>query len=153
MDLQGSNFRQFPERGLDSYVAVEPNPYLHQTLRERAAEGGYPCIDVVVRMCAMSLEQCSGRVFTAAVVFFRLFFFCALPQNSTALEYLKNVPSSSLDGVVCTYFLCRAPEHRATLKEVVRVLKPGGRMFFVEPAKHGYRRYVRAHLLPLHPFC
>lgn len=144
----GANFRQFPARGLDSYTAVEPNPYLHPTLKERAAEGGYPCIDIVVgvfplllfvsNFCVCMRVRCAcARACACACACIPYFLRCHVEQSKTALEHLQSLPSDSLDGVVSTYFLCRAPEHEQTLKEVLRVLKPGGRMFFVEPAKHG----------------
>lgn len=37
-------------------------------------------------------------------------------------------PDATFDTVVCTYGLCAIPDHRAALVEMVRVLKPAGRL-------------------------
>lgn len=42
------------------------------------------------------------------------------------------LPDDSVDAVVGTYVLCTVPDVRAALKELRRVLVPGGRMLFVE---------------------
>src|SRR5512141_1355367 len=41
-------------------------------------------------------------------------------------------PDCSVDAVVCTYVLCSVADQRAALREVMRVLKPGGRFVFLE---------------------
>ena len=41
-------------------------------------------------------------------------------------------PDSSFDTVALTLMLCTAPEPAAVLREVSRVLKPGGRFLFLE---------------------
>ncbi|GFU32694.1 methyltransferase-like protein 7A [Nephila pilipes] len=47
-------------------------------------------------------------------------------------ENMVGVEDSSLDVVVCTYVLCSANYVPSVLKEVKRVLKPGGKFLFVE---------------------
>ncbi len=42
------------------------------------------------------------------------------------------LPRGSVDTVVLTYTLCSIPEVRTALEEMRRVLKPGGRLVFVE---------------------
>lgn len=46
----------------------------------------------------------------------------------------KNIPlgAHSADTVVVTYALCTVPEPRAVLEEIKRILKPSGRLIFIE---------------------
>lgn len=57
------------------------------------------------------------------------------------------VAAESVDAVVCTLVLCSVPDPAATLHEIKRVLKPGGRFVFVEhvaaPRGTGLRRIQR----------
>ena len=39
---------------------------------------------------------------------------------------------ASFDAVVCSLVLCSVPEQKAALAEIARVLKPGGRLVFME---------------------
>ncbi|MBL1141078.1 MAG: class I SAM-dependent methyltransferase [Proteobacteria bacterium] len=47
------------------------------------------------------------------------------------LEYM-NLETSSIDAVVCTMVLCSVTNPEATLKEVLRILKPNGKYIYVE---------------------
>uniref|UniRef100_A0A8C4U358 Methyltransferase type 11 domain-containing protein n=1 Tax=Falco tinnunculus TaxID=100819 RepID=A0A8C4U358_FALTI len=47
-------------------------------------------------------------------------------------EDLHQVPSGSMDAVVCTLVLCSVHNVNGTLKEVLRVLRPGGAFYFLE---------------------
>ncbi|KFV81238.1 Methyltransferase-like 7A, partial [Struthio camelus australis] len=47
-------------------------------------------------------------------------------------EDLSQVPSGSVDAVVCTLVLCSVRDINSTLKEVLRVLRPGGAFYFLE---------------------
>lgn len=55
-----------------------------------------------------------------------------------------DVEDNSIDAVVSTLVLCSVDSLAATLQEVLRVLKPGGRFFFLEhvaaPQGTGLRR-------------
>ncbi|MEO6327139.1 MAG: class I SAM-dependent methyltransferase [Thermoanaerobaculia bacterium] len=54
------------------------------------------------------------------------------------VEYLRlegeklEAPDASFDSVVSTFTLCTIPDPRAALAQMRRVLKPAGRLFFVE---------------------
>ncbi|KAH9507809.1 Methyltransferase-like protein 7A [Bulinus truncatus] len=47
-------------------------------------------------------------------------------------ENMSDVPSGSFDAVVCTFTMCSIPDLNAAIEEVRRVLKPGGKFFFLE---------------------
>ena len=43
-----------------------------------------------------------------------------------------DLPTSSVDSVVCTFSLCSIPNPEKALKEIHRILKPGGKYYFCE---------------------
>ncbi|XP_056370993.1 N6-adenosine-methyltransferase TMT1A-like [Oenanthe melanoleuca] len=49
-----------------------------------------------------------------------------------AAEDLHQVPSGSVDAVVCTLVLCSVQSISGALREVLRVLRPGGAFYFLE---------------------
>jgi ubiquinone/menaquinone biosynthesis C-methylase UbiE len=53
------------------------------------------------------------------------------------------VPDSSFDTVVSTLVLCTVPNQAASLSEVARVLKPGGRLLFLEHVRSDDERIAR----------
>ncbi|MEO0349017.1 MAG: class I SAM-dependent methyltransferase [Cyanobacteria bacterium P01_A01_bin.15] len=50
----------------------------------------------------------------------------------TASAEALPMPDASFDAVVCTWTLCSIPNIQRALTEVYRVLKPGGKFFFIE---------------------
>jgi ubiquinone/menaquinone biosynthesis C-methylase UbiE len=51
--------------------------------------------------------------------------------QTTTLEE-ANIPDNYMDAVLCTLVLCSVPNLEVTLKNILRVLKPGGRFLFIE---------------------
>ncbi|ELT93997.1 hypothetical protein CAPTEDRAFT_37531, partial [Capitella teleta] len=47
-------------------------------------------------------------------------------------EDMSQVPDDSVDAVVCTLVLCSVTDVVASLKEIRRILKPGGKFFYLE---------------------
>lgn len=57
----------------------------------------------------------------------------AIPVEMVALELGQiQAEPASFDSIVCTFTLCTIPDAVAALKEMRRVLKPGGRLLFCE---------------------
>jgi ubiquinone/menaquinone biosynthesis C-methylase UbiE len=65
-----------------------------------------------------------------------------LDLRSSGAERI-DLPDASVDAVVSTLVLCTVPDPAAVLREVARVLRPGGRLLCLEhvraPARSGYR--------------
>ena len=58
---------------------------------------------------------------------------CPFPVEFVDLDGEKiPLANDSVDGVVCTWTLCTIPEPGPALREIGRVLKPGGHFHFVE---------------------
>ena len=51
--------------------------------------------------------------------------------RATSAEQLE-LPDNSVDAVVCTLVLCTIPNPDRVVAEIRRVLKPGGKFFFIE---------------------
>ncbi|XP_072104747.1 thiol S-methyltransferase TMT1A-like [Mobula birostris] len=67
----------------------------------------------------------------------------------TSGEDMGLVASGSIDAVVCTLVLCSVQDIDLVLKEVMRVLKPGGAFFFIEhvAAEKTKWRYFFQHVI------
>lgn len=58
---------------------------------------------------------------------------CQVPVEMIALELGQIQAADAIfDDIVCTFTLCTIPDALAALKEMRRVLKPGGRLLFCE---------------------
>ena len=104
----GANF-SFLRRGA-RVLAVEPNPYMHDRLRSRAAEHG-----VRLRLSRRSADD-------------------------------TGLPDNSVDAVMCSLVLCTVPDPVATLREIRRILRPGGCFVFIEhvaATKRSPRRWLQ----------
>jgi len=66
------------------------------------------------------------------------------PVEYIPLEGEKiSVPDASFDSVVSTFTLCTIPDVASALRQVRRVLKPDGRLFFVEHGRSSEPRVQR----------
>ena len=54
------------------------------------------------------------------------------PELRSGVAERLDVPDDSIDAVVGTLVLCSVSDQQAALREMLRVLKPGGRYLFVE---------------------
>lgn len=81
-------------------------------------------VQVVIGVDPAAQMQALARQRAAAI---------AIPVETIALE-LGEIQASdaSFDSIVCTFTLCTIPDVAAALKEMRRVLKPGGRFLFAE---------------------
>ncbi|WP_053202100.1 class I SAM-dependent methyltransferase [Jiangella muralis] len=70
----------------------------------------------------------------------------------TATAERMALPDASVDAVVSTLVLCTVPDPVAAVEEVWRVLRPGGRLLFLEHvrADGGYGRLQRLTARPWH---
>jgi len=60
----------------------------------------------------------------------------------TSAEKVPDVESASVDAVVSTAVLCSVGDPDQCLREIVRILKPGGKFFFMEHVKAPPQFYV-----------
>ena len=54
------------------------------------------------------------------------------------------LPDASVDAVTGHSFLYLVPDRRGALREILRVLRPGGRLVLLEPHKQGWLRDARS---------
>ncbi|XP_076328611.1 thiol S-methyltransferase TMT1B-like [Tachypleus tridentatus] len=67
-------------------------------------------------------------------------------------EDIKDVPDNSVDAVTSTYVLCSVTSIQETLKEILRVLTPGGKYLFFEHVifpEHSWSRLVQEKFEPI----
>lgn len=67
-----------------------------------------------------------------------------------------DVPSASVDAVVCTLVLCSVRDQAAVLAEVRRVLRPGGRFVFLEHVaapRGSWLRWLQSFVAPVWSIC
>jgi ubiquinone/menaquinone biosynthesis C-methylase UbiE len=83
-----------------------------------------PAVDRVVALDPSSVSARLARKRIACALF---------PVDSLALSgEAIPAPDASYDSVVTTFTLCTIPDPLAALRQMKRVLKPGGRFFFLE---------------------
>lgn len=58
---------------------------------------------------------------------------CPVPIEWSGLDGQRlPLPTASMDAALCTFTLCTIPDATQALREVLRVLKPGGALHFLE---------------------
>ena len=65
------------------------------------------------------------------------------------------LPDNSYDAAVCTLTLCSAKSPEKAIQEIVRVLKPGGKFFFLEHVlakNNAFKRALQCIVEPFHIF-
>ncbi|WP_285960087.1 class I SAM-dependent methyltransferase [Pseudomonas tohonis] len=81
-------------------------------------------VQVVIGVDPAAQMQALARQRAAAI---------AIPVKTIALELGEiQAGDACFDSIVCTFTLCTIPDAVAALKEMRRVLKPGGRLLFAE---------------------
>ncbi|WP_271104956.1 class I SAM-dependent methyltransferase [Pseudomonas tohonis] len=81
-------------------------------------------VQVVIGVDPAAQMQALARQRAAAI---------AIPVETIALELGEiQAGDASFDSIVCTFTLCTIPDAAAALKEMRRVLRPGGRLLFAE---------------------
>jgi ubiquinone/menaquinone biosynthesis C-methylase UbiE len=90
----GSNFRHLP--ATIRWLGIEPNPYMHERLRQKARAAG------------IEAQLQTGEA-------------GALPAADASTDY-----------VISTLVFCSVPDLPQALAEIRRVLRPGGRLIFLE---------------------
>jgi len=89
------------------WIGVEPNPYMHGPLRQRAEQLGV---------------EAEFRLATAEGI---------------------EMDDGSVDAVIATLVLCSVGDPDRVLEEVRRVLRPGGRFYFIEHIAAPRRTWLR----------
>ncbi|XP_013792415.2 methyltransferase-like protein 7B, partial [Limulus polyphemus] len=59
-------------------------------------------------------------------------------------EDMKDIPDNSVDAVTSTYVMCSVTSIQETLKEILRVLTPGGKYYFFEHVTFPQRTWSKA---------
>jgi SAM-dependent methyltransferase len=102
---------------IEDLTLVEPDPHMGAKLRERLAERGG---EVASAMSGQAAAPPAGPMTLAPA---RL-----VTAPAEAIPFADN----AFDTAVATLVLCTVPDPIASIAELARVLKPGGRLLFIE---------------------
>ncbi|WP_160318455.1 class I SAM-dependent methyltransferase [Levilinea saccharolytica] len=111
-----------------------------QHLRRKTLSGVYGEILEIGFGSGLNLDCYPAQVCSInAVDVLPLRLFSAAPKIRVCYQIMSaenlNFPDASFDSVVSTFTLCSIPNVGAALKEIARVLKPQGTLFFLEHGK------------------
>ncbi|MCW2980499.1 MAG: class SAM-dependent methyltransferase [Solirubrobacterales bacterium] len=106
--------------GVEDLTLVEPDPHMGAQLRKRLAERGE---DEVGTHGGVSVDPADALAAPIKPVPAQL---VAAPAE--ALPF----PDDTFDTAVATLVLCTIPDPVAAIRELARVLKPGGHLLFIE---------------------
>jgi SAM-dependent methyltransferase len=106
--------------GVEDLTLVEPDPHMGAQLRKRLADRGDGGADV---RAGASIDPADALAAPARPIPAHL---VAAPAE--ALPF----PDDTFDTAVATLVLCTIPDPVAAIDELARVLKPGGRLLFIE---------------------
>ncbi|KAJ2778236.1 hypothetical protein H4R18_004712 [Coemansia javaensis] len=112
---------------IHSYTALEPNPFMYGGLQKNAEDNGF-CVTYDTKTTDRGPEAGTRSGRDGAVPF-------AIVRGT--LDDPDNIPQAILDEapydtVVTSFSLCTARDPAATVRNIVRLLKPGGAHVFIE---------------------
>ncbi|KAJ2689079.1 hypothetical protein GGH99_002899, partial [Coemansia sp. RSA 1285] len=118
---------------ISGYTALEPNPFLYAKLHRNAEENGF-----AVRYDAASCPEGAGRDARAATKK-KEEEEGAVPFTIVrgTLDDAGRIPQAVLDGapydtVLTSFSMCTVRDPQATVANIVRLLRPGGKYVFIE---------------------
>ncbi|KAJ2074119.1 hypothetical protein GGI01_002372 [Coemansia sp. RSA 376] len=124
----GESLLQLSRKKLGSrYVALEPNPYLHEALAENAKRAGFGSVHYDLLTCpnAAALNT-GGETPVLSIVNGTL--------DGMVPQYVRD--HAPYDTVVSSLVLCSVDNPQATLDSILELLVPGGRFVFIEHVRH-----------------
>ena len=113
----GMNLDRYGD-GVEDLTLVEPDPHMGAQLRKRLAERGEDEVREGASIDPADALAAPAKPIPAHLV--------AAPAE--ALPF----PDDTFDTAVATLVLCTIPDPVAAIDELVRVLRPGGRLLFIE---------------------
>ncbi|KAJ2019330.1 hypothetical protein GGI14_001674 [Coemansia sp. S680] len=124
----GESLLQLSRKKLGSrYVALEPNPYLHEALAENAKKAGFGSIHYDLLTCPNAAElNTGGETPVLSIVNGTL--------DGMVPQYVRD--HAPYDTVVSSLVLCSVDNPQATLDSILELLVPGGRFVFIEHVRH-----------------
>ena len=107
-------FARMEESDLQTYIALEPNPYLHSDLYNKGVEYGFTV--------SYAPDMVAGKHNMVIVN-------GTLDDDAVPSSVTDNAP---YDTVISSLVLCSVDNPEANVKRIQSLLKPGGRLIFIE---------------------